>query len=359
MKKSQAYAGPLQTTRMVIPSDTVLLLYSPSGNPQVTIRPRKGQANWVLDFTSMGLDSTVAVDGTVWGTVQLTSSSGTIQYVYFARSLATQFKLDTVSPLLKGVINISGSVSISGTPSVSISGTPNVNISNTGAISVSISGTPSVDIGSTGSVNIGSITGGVTIPVSGTVSISGTPSVSISGTPSVSISSGTVDVSAGTVTVNGSSSDATLTSSSSFTAVNANASLTITPAAGTMLEIEAIYVVFKIVNSATSTGALVFDLDLVIQPNEAPVSSLFTPNYQLPKLSAVSLAVDTTTVYYLLCDILGTNFNYIGPDAAVQLAHPIRLFPNQSLIASYAYTSGGPNGDLWIQFFLRGRKVPL
>ncbi len=112
----RAYSGLLGSEPMTIPRGVVLVLYAPVSSPVVTVEGRRGTI-WTLDFTGLGKDSIVPVDGSVWGTARLTSGPGTsISYTYFPRDLAPRFRLDTVSPLLAGTLI----ASISGTADVTV-----------------------------------------------------------------------------------------------------------------------------------------------------------------------------------------------------------------------------------------------
>lgn len=99
MNPKQAYAGILPAEPMVIPRNTVLLLYSPTGVVSATMTPRRGQAPWIFDFNGLGVDTVLPVDGNLWGLAQ-SVGAGSVSYVYFPRDLAQAIRLDTVSPLL-------------------------------------------------------------------------------------------------------------------------------------------------------------------------------------------------------------------------------------------------------------------
>jgi hypothetical protein len=99
MNPKQAYAGQLPTEPMVIPPNTVLLLYGPSGNVSANMIPRRGMSDWVVDFNGLGADSLVPIDGKFWGLVYATGP-GTIQFVYFPRDLVPAVRFDTVKPVI-------------------------------------------------------------------------------------------------------------------------------------------------------------------------------------------------------------------------------------------------------------------
>jgi len=136
----------------------------------------------------------------------------------------THTKLDTLNTTLTNkhlssstdTVGVSGSVSITGTPSVNatISGTPSVN--------ATISGTPTVTVG-----NASLAVTGTFFPETQTVSISGTPSVNatITGTPSVNATiTGTPSVNA---TISGTPSvNATITGTPTVTVGNASLAVT-------------------------------------------------------------------------------------------------------------------------------------
>jgi hypothetical protein len=107
MLPRQAYAGTLPGEPMIVPRNTVLLLYNPSGSVTATMYPRRGMAAWSINFTDYGSDTLVPVDGLLWGTA-VSSGTGSIAYVYFPRDLVQSIRFDTVSPQL--ILGLIGSV---------------------------------------------------------------------------------------------------------------------------------------------------------------------------------------------------------------------------------------------------------
>ena len=127
MRRDVAYSGTVGALPMPIPRGTVCLLFSPVGAVTTVAAFLNGSRSLSIDWSPFGPDSSFPLDSALFGTVSA-SGSGSIQYAFLPRDLATAVRFDSVSPLLKGTLTVDGSVVISGTPSVSISGTPSVSI---------------------------------------------------------------------------------------------------------------------------------------------------------------------------------------------------------------------------------------
>ena len=130
MRRDVAYSGTVGALPMPIPRGTVCLLFSPVGAVTTVAAFLNGSRSLSIDWSPFGPDSSFPLDSALFGTVSA-SGSGSIQYAFLPRDLATAVRFDSVSPLLKGTLTVDGSVVISGTPSVSIqSGTLNATITN-------------------------------------------------------------------------------------------------------------------------------------------------------------------------------------------------------------------------------------
>lgn len=173
-----------------------------SGNFTV-VQPTASNLNATVSGTISALQSgSWAQSITGGGNTALVTSSNALK---IDGSAVTQPISGSVS--ISGTPTISGSVSITGTPNVNIANTPNVVISS-GSINATISGSISntsfgatqsgvwtVQPGNTANTTAWKVDGSaVTQPISGSVSISGTPSVSISNTPNVVVSSGSLGI---------------------------------------------------------------------------------------------------------------------------------------------------------------------
>jgi hypothetical protein len=291
---------------MVIPKDTVLLLYSPVGSPIATMAPRKGMAPWVVNFSAFGKDTQIPIDGHLWGSAVF-SGSGSIQYVYLPRDLVNAVHLDTVSPLLAGTLVVTA----------------------------------------TGSVTV---TGG-TITVSGNVGITGTPAVSISGTPTVTITSGAITITAGTVTLNGANRAALLASqaSGSITAPG-TATATLTVPASTIWYVTgiAVEVTQNALGAATASSCTVFRN--VGSQSQVPIGA---------DSSSTALTANSVTTFFeggldaVAVAVPG------GAAAKVFLtwSYPLKLVAGQSLFANV--TLSAELGGTTVTVYVIGYSEPL
>jgi hypothetical protein len=103
----QAYAGTLPSQPMVIPKNTVVMLYNPSGSVGFSATPLRGQAPWSVNLASFGGATKILIDGRLWGTV-VSTGSGSIQYVYLPRDLAAGIEFSSA-------INVDASQVVGGT----------------------------------------------------------------------------------------------------------------------------------------------------------------------------------------------------------------------------------------------------